>query len=52
MEKRVIDIKEFIKMTGISRAHAYNLAKAGKIKTLKLGRRILIPVSEVEALLR
>lgn len=39
-------------MTGISRAHAYNLCKAGKIKTLKLGRRILIPLSEVESLLR
>jgi excisionase family DNA binding protein len=36
---------------GISRSHAYDLIRAGKIPHLKLGRRIIIPRRELDAII-
>jgi excisionase family DNA binding protein len=36
---------------GISRTSIYQLAKEGKIQVVKIGRRTLVPVSEVDALM-
>lgn len=36
---------------GISRSHAYDLIRAGKIPHLKLGRRIIIPRRELDAMI-
>jgi excisionase family DNA binding protein len=37
---------------GISRSHAYDLVRAGEIPHLKLGRRIVIPRRELDAMIR
>ena len=36
---------------GISRSHAYDLIRAGAIPHLKLGRRIIIPRRELDAMI-
>ncbi len=36
---------------GISRSHAYDLVRAGELPHLRLGRRILIPTRDLDALL-
>jgi excisionase family DNA binding protein len=36
---------------GISRSHAYDLVRAGEIPHLKLGRRIVIPRRELDAMI-
>lgn len=46
-----LSIPEAAKRLGISRGHVYNLIDRGEIRRVKLGRRALIPVSEIERLL-
>ena len=36
---------------GISRSSLYRLMKQGRIRTVKLGRRTLVPTSELSALI-
>jgi excisionase family DNA binding protein len=36
---------------GITRGHVYRLIRAGKLKTVKLGRRRVVPVSAIRELL-
>ena len=35
---------------GVTRQHLYNLADRGEIRLVKLGRRTLVPASEIERL--
>jgi excisionase family DNA binding protein len=35
---------------GIGKTHLYELIKAGKVRKIKLGKRTLIPASDVRAL--
>ena len=46
-----LSIPEAAKRLSISRAHVYNLIDRGEIRRVKLGRRALIPVSEIERVL-
>lgn len=48
---RAIRIKDFTKKYGLSKATAYNLIKAGKLQTIKLGGCRLIPVEAAEILI-
>lgn len=48
IEKKVLSVPESAKMLGISKAHAYNLVRSGKISSIRLGNRIVIPVQELE----
>lgn len=52
MEKKFMDVKDFIVATGLSKAFVYKLINKGNIRAVRFGRRLLIPISEVEALLR
>lgn len=36
---------------GISRAHMYELIKAGRVRVVKIGRRSIIPATELERLM-
>ena len=36
---------------GISRSHAYDLVRAGELPHLRLGRRIVIPTRDLDALI-
>lgn len=48
-----VTIEKAGQLLGISRNLAYQLAKAGKIPTVKLGeRRLLVPMKDLEKLLK
>jgi excisionase family DNA binding protein len=51
-ERRALSPREAEQALGISHASLYRAIKAGKIKTIKLGSRTLIPVASLDALLR
>jgi excisionase family DNA binding protein len=47
-----ITVPEAAKMLGISRNFAYQLVREGKIPSIRLGKRILIPKIALEEMLR
>jgi excisionase family DNA binding protein len=51
VEPRAYSVKEFSKFVGISERTVWNRLEDGSIRAAKLGRRILIPASELERLL-
>ena len=51
ISKGVLSINEAMNVLGISRSLAYRLVKEGKLPTIRLGRKILIPVSALEKIL-
>ena len=48
----VYSIKEAAHACGLSRATLYRLIAAGKLRTVKVGARRLVPVEAIDALLR
>lgn len=52
MDKATISVPETAKLLGISRNLAYELARTGRLPTLRLGRRLLVPRVALEELLR
>lgn len=46
-----ITITEAAQRLGISKSHAYELAASGDLPALRLGRRVLVPLSALERLL-
>jgi excisionase family DNA binding protein len=46
-ERIGVSIQEAAKMFGISRPHFYPLVKEGKIRTIKIGRRVLVSVQSL-----
>jgi excisionase family DNA binding protein len=51
VQRRTCTVEEAGQALGISRNTAYNLAKAGTLPTLRLGRRVLVPLTALDALL-
>ena len=52
-EKRLtVDIPEAAKRIGIGRNQAYEAAKSGKLPTIKIGRRVLVPIVGLDRFLR
>ena len=47
---RLLAIKQVIYELGISRTALYELINAGKLKTVKIGRRRLVPIEAIEEL--
>jgi len=47
-EKLVLDVKELQKELGVSRSLAYELVRRNDFPTLKIGKRILVPVEELK----
>lgn len=45
-----ISILEAAEVLGISRSYAYQMAASGELPTLRLGRRILVPVAALREL--
>ena len=52
MERRLYRIREFAEATGTSLAGAYKHAANGALKTVRIGRTVLIPAEELERVLR
>jgi excisionase family DNA binding protein len=47
-----VTVEQAAKLLGIGRSTAYQLVHTGDIPSLRLGRRIVVPVAGVAALLR
>jgi excisionase family DNA binding protein len=52
MMKLSVGLEQAEEMTGISRHTFRKLVKRGKIKSARVGRRILIPIGELEKLVK
>jgi excisionase family DNA binding protein len=50
-KRKLISVKEFTEITGVSRWYTYKLIKEGKILHVKVGDKITIPRSYLEELL-
>ena len=51
LERRALSIPEAARTCGLSRATIYRLIADGKLSTLKIGARRLVPVGALDALL-
>ncbi len=51
MTRKTITVIEAAEALGIGRSAAYEAARSGQIPTIKIGRRILVPVAAFERML-
>jgi excisionase family DNA binding protein len=51
MHRATLTITETAKRLGIGRSAAYEAARTGQIPTIKIGKRILVPLTALERLL-
>jgi len=51
-ERRALSIKEAAQTCGLSRATLYRLLSDGKLTTVKVGARRLVPVAAIDALIK
>ena len=51
LERRALSIPEAAQTCGLSRATLYRLIADGKLSTLKIGARRLVPVAALDSLL-
>ncbi len=50
-EKATLSVTEVAILLGVSRSKAYEACRVGELPTLRLGRRILVPVEGLKRLL-
>jgi excisionase family DNA binding protein len=50
-ERRVITVNEAARLLRISRGAAYEAAKRKEIPTIRIGRRLLVPLAALERML-
>lgn len=46
-----VSVETAAEMLGIGRSLAYRMAKEGSLPTVKMGRRLLVPISKLEEML-
>ncbi len=51
MQKRIYSVEEAAKILGIGRSAAYQAVRTGEIPSIRIGRRLLVPVQALEQLL-
>jgi excisionase family DNA binding protein len=51
LPRAALTVAEFCRVCSIGRSSFYSLAAAGRIRIKKLGRRTLVPIDQVSALL-
>ena len=51
-QRLAIDVVEAGKMLGLGRSAAYAAVARGEIPSLRFGRKIVVPLAQLEALLR
>jgi excisionase family DNA binding protein len=51
VERQAYTVAEFAHALGLSRAFAYKLIDEGEVRTVRLGRRVLVPRTEVDRIL-
>lgn len=53
METRGVPVDEArYRLGNLGKTHFYNLVRQGKIRVVRLGRRTIVPLSEIDRLLR
>ena len=52
IERKTITIEETAKVLGVGRNKAYEAARRGEIPTIKIGKRILVPLAALERMLQ
>lgn len=50
-ERRTLSVEEAGRRLGVGRGLAYELARRGEIPSLRLGRRLVVPVAALDRLL-
>lgn len=50
-ERRVVTVREAAAILQISRSAAYQAAKSKEIPTIRIGRRVLVPLAALERML-
>jgi excisionase family DNA binding protein len=50
--RRTISITEAAKVLGVGRNQAYEAARRGEIPTIKIGKRLLVPLAVLERMLQ
>ena len=51
VERKTLTVEEAARELGIGRGLAYEAARRGELPTLRLGRRLVVPVAALERLL-
>ena len=51
MERKTCTVSEAAELLGLSRATAYSAAKSGELPTIRIGRRLLVPITALDRLL-
>jgi excisionase family DNA binding protein len=51
VQRRTLTVEEAAKELGISKASAYEAARTGELPTIRIGKRILVPVAALERML-
>lgn len=51
MNRQTLTVTEAAKRLGVGRASAYEAARTGQIPTVRIGKRILVPVAALERML-
>lgn len=51
MDRTTISIPEAAKVLGVGRTAAYEAARSGQIPAIRIGKRLLVPISALERLL-
>jgi excisionase family DNA binding protein len=50
-DRKTCTVPEAAKILGISRGKAYGAAKSGEIPSIKIGKRIVVPIAALDLLL-
>ena len=51
MTRQTVTVEEAGRLLGISRSLAYDAARRGELPTLRIGRRLVVPVAAIDRLL-
>ena len=51
-QSRVVSVREAAKILGIGRDSAYAACRKGEIPTIRIGRRLLVPIDALERMLQ
>jgi len=51
MSQPVCTVEEAAKVLHIGRGHAYNAVKSGELRSIRIGRRVLVPTEPLRQLL-
>jgi excisionase family DNA binding protein len=50
MERLTVSVDEAARALSVSRAHAFRMAASGELPTIRLGKRLLVPIEALSKL--